>query len=119
MYEHDISEQAYKNGFKDGYVRGLLDKTAEAMNRTIEWHEGVPKEDLPFCYICRESGVGKHVIRTGRYIKDQKIYIVDEFTEYDGCYVQKRCNQKDVRYYAKLSDPFSMKITFTVPEATT
>ena len=118
MNAHDISEEAYKNGYEDGYVRGVLDRTAEAMKGTIEWHEGVPKDDLPFCYICQASGIGRHVIKTARYIKDQKTYIVDEFTSGDGCYVQRRLNAKDVRYYAKLKDPFSTRITFRVPEAT-
>lgn len=118
MNAHDISEEAYKNGYEDGYVRGVLDRTAEVMKGTIEWHEGIPNVDLPFCYICQASGTGRHVIKTARYIKDQSIYIVDEFTEGDGSYVQRRLNAKDVRYYAKLKDPFSMRITFTVPEAT-
>lgn len=116
MYVHDLSEESYKNGFTDGYIRGVLDQTAEAMSGSIEWHKGIPKEDQDYCYICQPIGDERYVIRPAKYVRKYGVYYVDDF-EADGSYVQRRLPQSEIYWWAHIKDPFSMRLTFTVPEA--
>ena len=117
---YTISEESYKNGFKDGfergYVAGKCGDFAEATSGAIEWHEDEPEEDQPYCYICVKSGERKYTIRPAVYKKTGRCYLASDFAE-DGEYYQKRYDRKDVCFWAKMRDPFSARYSFTVPDA--
>lgn len=110
-----MSEEAWKRGYEQGYVAGVCDSAAEAMQGSIEWHRGVPTEDRLACYICQAVGGRKYIIRPAVYKRSHRCYLVDDFDK-DGGYFQKRLSQKDVPLWAEIRDPFSMQISFTVPE---
>ena len=115
MDKFTLQEQAWKNGFEAGYVRRTCDDVAEAMQGSIQWHEGIPQEDQNICYICHSEAKGKYVIRPAVYKKHGGVYFVSEFAG-DGSYFQKRIAEEDVRYWAEVTNPFTMRISFTVPE---
>ena len=115
MRELDATDQAYRNGYAAGYTRGVCDETARAMNGTIEWHEGIPPEDMSVCYICQPLGGELYAIRPAVYRKAHRCYYADDFAE-DGSYVQTRLDEGRVRLWAKVRNPFSMKLSFEVKE---
>ena len=116
MDKYTAQEEAWKRGFEKGYARGILDQTADAMNGSIEWHERRPEEDREHCYICQSLGERKYVIRPAVYKKKRRMYIVEDYDD-DGNYAPAWVSEKDVIAWAHIRDPFSMKISFTVPDA--
>ena len=116
MDKYTLQEQAWKNGFEAGYVRRTCDDVAEAMKGSVEWYEGIPKEDLHVCFIFHSDKKGQYTIRPAVYKKNAGVYLATEFEE-DGEYFQRRIAEEDVRYYARVTNPFTMRISFTVPEA--
>lgn len=111
-----LQEEAWKRGFERGYARGVLDQTAEAMSGTIEWHERHPDEDREHCYICQSLGERKYVIRPAVYKKKRRMYIVEDYDD-DGNYAPNFVPDMNVLAWAHVMDPFSMRISFEVPEA--
>ena len=110
------SEESWKRGFETGYVRRTCDDVAEAMSGSILWHEGVPKEDRSICYICMKTGASRYTIRPAVYKAKYKVYFCESYTD-DGSYYMERIDAHDVRFWAEVSNPFTMKLTFEVPEA--
>ena len=116
MDKYTAQEQAWKRGYEKGYVRGMLDRTAEAMSGSIEWHEGHPDEDREHCYICQSLGNRKYVIRPAVYKKNRRCYVIEDYDE-NGNYAPYWTAEMHVVAWAHVRDPFSMKISFRVPEA--
>ena len=116
MDKYTAQEVSWKNGYERGYAQGVLDQTAEAMSGSIEWHDGRPGEDREYCYICQSLGDRKYVIRPAVYKKKRSGYIVEDYND-DGGYAPTWVPATNVIAWAEVRDPFSMKITFRVPEA--
>lgn len=115
MDKQTLQEEAWKRGFERGYARGVLDQTAEAMSGSIEWHEGHPGEDREHCFICQSLGDRKYVIRPAVYKKNRRVYIVEDYND-EGEYAPVWVPDMNVIAWAHVKDPFSMKISFEVPE---
>ena len=114
MDVHTISEESYKRGFEAGYVRGVCDHVAEALKGAIKWNDGIPKQDMPVCYVCQTNQDGSFTIRPAVYKKNSGVYLIEDYTE-DGSYVLRRVAEEDIRLWAEVTIPFSTRFTFSPP----
>lgn len=109
------AEEAYKNGFAEGYTRGCLDNVADAMAGTILWHyDSKPPEDQHICYICY-SERGRHIIRPAVYKAKPGIFFVDSF-DVGGAYASVRLSGADIEAWAEVRNPFSLRLSFDATE---
>lgn len=115
MDKYSLQEEAWKRGFERGYARGVMDQVAQAMSGAIEWHEGLPSDDLDFCYICQALGDRNYVIRSAEYWRDRSIYMVGDYLN-DDEYHTTLIPEMDVLAWAEIRDPFTAQIFFKVPE---
>lgn len=73
----DVSEESYKNGFKDGYTQGLGDKASELLDGAIRWHKRFPKEDVNHCFVVYQEEDGVTRVYLARYYAPMKGFMVD------------------------------------------
>ena len=74
----DQSEEAYKNGFKQGYTEGLGDRASELLDGAIRWHKRFPGGDVNHCFVvCRDED-GMTRVYLARYYVLAKAFSVDE-----------------------------------------
>ena len=111
-----VAEESWKNGFEAGYTRRTCDDVAEAMSGSVIWHEGVPKEDQDICYICMKRRDRQYVIRPAVYKARTKTFFIESYTD-EGDYCPERIGAGSVRYWAEVTNPMTMSVTFEVPEA--
>lgn len=106
----------------DGNIFSLADAleaipaahVAEALKGAIKWNDGIPKQDMPVCYVCQTNQDGSFTIRPAVYKKNSGVYLIEDYTE-DGSYVLRRVAEEDIRLWAEVTIPFSTRFTFSPP----
>lgn len=70
----DKSEQAYKNGFRQGYIEGLGDRASELLDGAIRWHKKKPDHDEAHCFVVYQWYDGSVRVYLGAYSEEAEMF---------------------------------------------
>ena len=75
----DQSEEAYKNGFKQGYTEGLGDRASELLDGAIRWHKRFPDHDISHCFVVYRSLDGATKVYLAAFYNGACSFVVDNW----------------------------------------